>query len=121
VEYSPMGSPMPASLLLPSCIKIARLWRGEMPISRPRGFGGGNTAAGRLTFTTARVPAIEEADAVFIAGDTPRARRGGNLRNYKQTQADMPRQPNVRIPCFTCNIRSRSGIAKFPHRKSLTR
>jgi hypothetical protein len=114
---------VPASLLLPSRIKIARLWRGEMPIYEPDlgGLVAANTAAGRLTFATERMPAIEGADAVFIAVDTPRARRGGNSGIMKQTEFDLPRQPNVCIPCSTCNIRSRSGIAKFPHRKSLTR
>jgi UDP-glucose 6-dehydrogenase len=93
---------MPASLPLPSCIKIARLRRGEMPIYEPDlgGLVAANTAAGRLAFTTERMPAIEGADAVFIAVDTPRARRGGNSGIMKQTRVDLPRQPKVRIILF---------------------
>jgi UDP-glucose 6-dehydrogenase len=93
---------MPASLPLPSCIKIARLRRGEMPIYEPDlgGLVAANTAAGRLAFTTERMLAIEGADAVFIAVDMPRARRGGNSGIMKQTQVDLPGQPNLRIILF---------------------
>jgi UDP-glucose 6-dehydrogenase len=81
---------MPASLPLPSCIEIARLRRGEMPIYEPdlRGLVAANTAAGQLAFTTERMPAIEGGDAVFIAVDTPRARRGGNSGITKQPKVE---------------------------------
>src|SRR5271165_703735 len=60
--------------------KIARLRRGEMPIYEPglEGLVAANTAAGRLAFTTELVPAVEGADAVFIAVGTPSRRGDGH-------------------------------------------
>ena len=60
--------------------KIARLRRGEMPIYEPglEALVAGNTAAGRLSFTTELLPAIEGADAVFIAVGTPSRRGDGH-------------------------------------------
>jgi UDPglucose 6-dehydrogenase len=60
--------------------KIARLRRGEMPIYEPglEALVAANTAAGRLSFTTELLPAIEGADAVFIAVGTPSRRGGGH-------------------------------------------
>jgi UDPglucose 6-dehydrogenase len=60
--------------------KIARLRRGEMPIYEPglAALVAANTAAGRLSFTTELLPAIEGADAVFIAVGTPSRRGDGH-------------------------------------------
>jgi UDPglucose 6-dehydrogenase len=60
--------------------KIARLRRGEMPIYEPglEALVADNTAAGRLSFTTELLPAIEGADAVFIAVGTPSRRGDGH-------------------------------------------
>src|SRR6478736_3147590 len=60
--------------------KIARLRRGEMPIYEPglEALVAANTAAGRLAFTTELLPAIEGADAVFIAVGTPSRRGDGH-------------------------------------------
>ena len=60
--------------------KIERLRRGEMPIYEPRleGLVAANMAAGRLAFTTELEPAIEGADAVFIAVGTPSRRGDGH-------------------------------------------
>ena len=60
--------------------KIARLRRGEMPIYEPglEALIAANTAAGRLSFTTELLPAIEGADAVFIAVGTPSRRGDGH-------------------------------------------
>jgi UDPglucose 6-dehydrogenase len=60
--------------------KIARLRRGEMPIYEPglEALVAANTAAGRLSFTTELLPAIDEADAVFIAVGTPSRRGDGH-------------------------------------------
>ena len=60
--------------------KIARLRRGEMPIYEPglEALVAANTAAGRLSFTTELLPAIEGADAVFIAVGTPSRRGDGH-------------------------------------------
>src|ERR1700752_490229 len=53
--------------------KIARLRRGEMPIYEPglEALVAANTSGGRLSFSTELLPAIEGADAVFIAVGTP--------------------------------------------------
>src|SRR5437763_3104718 len=60
--------------------KIARLRRGEMPIYEPglEALVAANTAAGRLCFTTELLPAIDGADAVFIAVGTPSRRGDGH-------------------------------------------
>ena len=60
--------------------KIARLRRGEMPIYEPglEALVADNTAAGRLSFTTELLPAIEGAGAVFIAVGTPSRRGDGH-------------------------------------------
>ena len=60
--------------------KIARLRRGEMPIYEPglEALVAANAAAGRLSFTTELLPAIEGADAVFIAVGTPSRRGDGH-------------------------------------------
>jgi UDPglucose 6-dehydrogenase len=60
--------------------KITRLRRGEMPIYEPglEALVADNTAAGRLSFTTELLPAIEGADAVFIAVGTPSRRGDGH-------------------------------------------
>jgi UDPglucose 6-dehydrogenase len=60
--------------------KIAQLRRGEMPIYEPglEALVAANTAAGRLSFTTELLPAIEGADAVFIAVGTPSRRGDGH-------------------------------------------
>src|SRR6516225_6109361 len=60
--------------------KIARLERGEMPIYEPglAGLVAANVAAGRLSFTTALGPAVNGAEAVFIAVGTP-SRRGDGM------------------------------------------
>src|SRR5215471_5603427 len=60
--------------------KIARLQRGEMPIYEPGldALVAANTAAGRLSFTTELAPAVERADAVFIAVGTPSRRGDGH-------------------------------------------
>src|SRR5271166_1454443 len=60
--------------------KIARLRRGEMPIYEPglEGLVAANKAAGRLSFTTELSPAVEGADAVFIAVGTPSRRGDGH-------------------------------------------
>src|SRR5205814_161732 len=59
--------------------KIARLRRGEMPIYEPglEALVAANTAAGRLSFTTELLPAIEDfmrPDRVVIGADGDRAR-----------------------------------------------
>jgi len=60
--------------------KIARLQRGEMPIFEPGldQLVAGNTAAGRLAFTTDLNAAVTGADAVFIAVGTPSRRGDGH-------------------------------------------
>ncbi|HTZ35601.1 MAG TPA: UDP-glucose/GDP-mannose dehydrogenase family protein [Stellaceae bacterium] len=60
--------------------KIARLQRGEMPIYEPGldQLVAANRAAGRLTFTTELKPALDGADAVFIAVGTPSRRGDGH-------------------------------------------
>src|SRR6201996_538827 len=60
--------------------KIARLRSGEMPIYEPglEALVAANTAAGRLSFTTELLPAIEGADAVFIAVGPPSRRGDGH-------------------------------------------
>jgi len=60
--------------------KIARLRGGEMPIYEPglEALVAANTAAGRLSFTTELLPAVEGADAVFIAVGTPSRRGDGH-------------------------------------------
>jgi len=60
--------------------KIARLQRGEMPIYEPGldELVAANTNAGRLSFTSELAPAIEGADAVFIAVGTPSRRGDGH-------------------------------------------
>jgi UDPglucose 6-dehydrogenase len=62
------------------CAKIARLQRGEMPIYEPGldELAAANTGAGRLAFTDDLAPAIEGADAVFIAVGTPSRRGDGH-------------------------------------------
>ncbi|MDP6952251.1 MAG: UDP-glucose/GDP-mannose dehydrogenase family protein, partial [Alphaproteobacteria bacterium] len=60
--------------------KIARLRTGEVPIYEP-GLDQlieSNVEAGRLTFTTALAPAVDGADAVFIAVGTPSRRGDGH-------------------------------------------
>ncbi|HEX2252045.1 MAG TPA: UDP-glucose/GDP-mannose dehydrogenase family protein [Thermoanaerobaculia bacterium] len=53
--------------------KVAALSRGEIPIYEPglATLVAKNMEAGRLSFTTALGPALEKADAVFIAVGTP--------------------------------------------------
>jgi UDPglucose 6-dehydrogenase len=60
--------------------KIARLRRGEMPIWEPGldALVAANAAAGRLSFTTKLAPAVDGADAVFIAVGTPSRRGDGH-------------------------------------------
>ena len=60
--------------------KIARLRRGEMPIYEPglEALVAANATAGRLSFTTELLPAIEGTDAVFIAVGTPSRRGDGH-------------------------------------------
>jgi UDPglucose 6-dehydrogenase len=60
--------------------KIARLSRGEIPIFEPGldQLVAGNTAAGRLRFTTDLNAAVNGADAVFIAVGTPSRRGDGH-------------------------------------------
>ena len=60
--------------------KIARLERGEMPIYEPglAGLMAANVAAGRLSFTTELGPAVNGAEAVFIAVGTPSRRGDGH-------------------------------------------
>ena len=60
--------------------KIAALIRGEMPIYEPGldDLVAANAKAGRLNFTGALEPAVEAADAVFIAVGTPTRRGDGH-------------------------------------------
>ena len=60
--------------------KIERLRRGEVPIFEPglEGLIAKNAAAGRLSFTTDLVAAVDGADAVFIAVGTPVRRADGH-------------------------------------------
>jgi len=60
--------------------KIERLRAGEVPIFEPglEDLLAKNTAAGRLTFTTDLVEAMEGAEAVFIAVGTPTRRGDGH-------------------------------------------
>jgi UDPglucose 6-dehydrogenase len=60
--------------------KIARLQHGEIPIYEPGldELVAANTSAGRLAFTSELAPAIEGADAVFIAVGTPSRRGDGH-------------------------------------------
>ncbi|HLY53925.1 MAG TPA: UDP-glucose/GDP-mannose dehydrogenase family protein [Stellaceae bacterium] len=60
--------------------KIARLERGEMPIYEPGldQLVANNVRAGRLSFSTSLKPAVEGADAVFIAVGTPSRRGDGH-------------------------------------------
>ncbi|MBV9816192.1 MAG: UDP-glucose/GDP-mannose dehydrogenase family protein, partial [Alphaproteobacteria bacterium] len=60
--------------------KVAQLRRGEMPIYEPGldALVAANTAAARLSFTNELAPAVEDADAVFIAVGTPSRRGDGH-------------------------------------------
>lgn len=60
--------------------KIARLARGEVPIFEPglQALIAKNVTAGRLSFTTDLVAAVEGAEAVFIAVGTPTRRGDGH-------------------------------------------
>jgi UDPglucose 6-dehydrogenase len=60
--------------------KIARLQRGEMPIYEPglETLVAANMEVGRLSFTTELDPALDGADAVFIAVGTPSRRGDGH-------------------------------------------
>ena len=61
-------------------LKIEKLNRGEVPIYEPGldALMARNVAAGRLSFTTELAPAVEGADAVFIAVGTPTRRGDGH-------------------------------------------
>jgi UDPglucose 6-dehydrogenase len=60
--------------------KIDRIARGEMPIFEPglAELVAGNSAAGRLSFTTGLAGAARSADAIFIAVGTPSRRGDGH-------------------------------------------
>ena len=60
--------------------KIERLTQGEVPIFEPglEALVAKNSAAGRLSFTTDLVAAVDGADAVFIAVGTPTRRGDGH-------------------------------------------
>jgi UDPglucose 6-dehydrogenase len=60
--------------------KVARLLRGEMPIYEPglEQVVAGNSAAGRLRFTSDLKAAVAGAEAVFIAVGTPSRRGDGH-------------------------------------------
>jgi len=60
--------------------KIAALERGVMPIFEPGldALVARNVAGGRLSFSTALVPAVAEAEAIFIAVGTPSRRGDGH-------------------------------------------
>ena len=60
--------------------KIERLTRGEVPIFEPglEALIAKNAAAGRLSFTTDLVAAVDGAEAVFIAVGTPTRRGDGH-------------------------------------------
>ncbi|MGE4218338.1 MAG: UDP-glucose/GDP-mannose dehydrogenase family protein, partial [Alphaproteobacteria bacterium] len=60
--------------------KIARLRAGEIPIYEPGldRLVANNARAGRLHFTTELAPAVQSADAVFIAVGTPSRRGDGH-------------------------------------------
>ncbi len=60
--------------------KIAALERGEIPIFEPGldDLVATNVKAGRLKFSTALAPAVQAADAVFIAVGTPSRRGDGH-------------------------------------------
>jgi len=60
--------------------KIEALKQGRMPIYEPGldQLVASNAAAGRLTFTTELAPAVEGADAIFIAVGTPSRRGDGH-------------------------------------------
>ncbi|MEE2691444.1 MAG: UDP-glucose/GDP-mannose dehydrogenase family protein [Pseudomonadota bacterium] len=68
--------------------KIARLEAGEIPIFEPglEALVEENVKAGRLAFTTDLAPAIEHADAVFIAVGTP-SRRGDGFADLSYVYA----------------------------------
>ena len=77
--------------------KIAALSRGEIPIYEPglRSLVRKNMAAGRLAFTTALGPAIEEAQAVFIAvGTPPRADGAADLTFVRQVAQSIAEHLN---------------------------
>ncbi|MGB9152590.1 MAG: UDP-glucose/GDP-mannose dehydrogenase family protein [Alphaproteobacteria bacterium] len=63
-----------------SAEKIAALLRGEMPIYEPGldDLVERNVKIGNLSFATSMLPAIKEADAVFIAVGTPTRRGDGH-------------------------------------------
>ena len=60
--------------------KIEALKAGRMPIYEPglEALVASNVAAGRLSFTTELAPAVDGADAVFIAVGTPSRRGDGH-------------------------------------------
>ena len=63
-----------------SAEKIAVLLRGEMPIYEPglEELVARNVKSGNLSFATSMLPAVKEADAVFIAVGTPTRRGDGH-------------------------------------------
>jgi len=63
-----------------SAEKIAALLRGEIPIYEPGldDLVARNAKSGNLVFATSMIPAIKEADAVFIAVGTPTRRGDGH-------------------------------------------
>jgi UDPglucose 6-dehydrogenase len=71
--------------------KIEKLNRGEVPIYEPGldALMAKNVAAGRLSFTTDLAPAVDGAEAVFIAVGTPARRGDGHADlSYVMTAAD---------------------------------
>jgi UDPglucose 6-dehydrogenase len=81
--------------------KIDQLAQGKCPIFEPflDALIAGNTQAGRLSFTTESGPAIQSADAVFIAVGTP-SRRGDGFADLSFVY-DAAREIAAELDGFT--------------------
>ncbi|MEM7050428.1 MAG: UDP-glucose/GDP-mannose dehydrogenase family protein [Acidobacteriota bacterium] len=107
--------------------KIAALHRGEIPIYEPglRSLVAKNETAGRLSFTTELGPAIEEAQAVFIAvGTPPKADGSADLtfvRQVAESVADHLNGYKIIVTKSTVPIGTGQMIEDIVHQRTAGR